>query len=420
MSAEGPAPSGHPGLSGYPSRGARIAGTLFTGVWLLYLIGAAADLLSHHYSAAYTGVGLAIIVVFSALYLIVVPTWASPSRYKLPGLAALALLAAVFCVCYGQTGAVGLWIFMSSASGLLVVNRRWAARAVLGCVVCYMIFSWTTHVGGTNFLSNVLPVFIGFAMIGLRRQFELTAELAGAREEVAKLAASEERLRLARDLHDLTGQSLSTITLKSELAARLLRRLPAGTDRDRAIAETEEVAAVSRQTLHDIREAVSGYRRPTLAVEMITARMALESAGITPHDDADLILLSGSFDPDAEAALAWCLREAVTNVIRHSGARNCHIGIARRDRGLSLEVRDDGVGYGTGTEGAGTEGAGMAGAGGTGLRGMSERLSAVGGHLEVRPSGHGFCLVAAVPADLAGQDRAARPGDKGRGVNVTS
>jgi two-component system, NarL family, sensor histidine kinase DesK len=409
MSTEGPALGRRIGLRGYPSRGARIAGTVFTGVWLLYLIGGVSYLVSHRYSALYIGAGLAIIVVFSALYLILVPNWPSPGRYRLPGLAALALLAVVFCVFYGQTGAVALWIFVSSASGLLVENRRWAARTVLGCVACYVIFSWMTHVDGATFLGNVLPVFIGFAMIGLRRQFELTAELTRAREEVAMLAASEERLRLARDLHDLTGQSLSMITLKSELAARLLRRLPEGADRDRAIAETEEVAAVGRQTLHDIREAVSGYRRPTLAVEVITARTALESAGITPHDDADLIVLSGTFDPEAEAALAWCLREAITNVIRHSGARNCHISLARRERDLSLEVRDDGAGFGAAAEAC-------PGATGTGLRGMSERLTAVGGHLEVRPSGDGFCLIATVPADTVGRDQA----DEHRGVNVTS
>ena len=88
----------------------------------------------------------------------------------------------------------------------------------------------------------------------------------------------------------------------------------------RAVDEIEQVAAVSRQTLGDIRQAISGYRRPTLAVEIITARNALESARITPHDDPGLTLASGTFDPDAEAALAWCLREAVTNVIRHSEA----------------------------------------------------------------------------------------------------
>jgi len=287
MSAEGSALGRRPGLSGYPSRGARIAGTLFTGVWLLYLIGGVADLVSgrHRYSVMYIGVGLTIIVVFAGLYLVLVPNWSKPGKRRLPGLAALALLAAIFCVSYGQIGAVALWIFVSSASGLLVANRRWAAWTVLGCVVCYSIFSWTTHVGGTGFLGNVLPVFIGFATIGLRRQFELTVELSQARAEVAQLAANEERLRLARDLHDLTGQSLSMISLKSELAARLLRRLPAGPDRDRAIAETEEVAAVGRQTLHDIREAVSGYRRPPTITTPTTPIAAIRAKGLTwPHE----------------------------------------------------------------------------------------------------------------------------------------
>jgi len=405
------APPGEPGAPGFNSRGARIGAMLFTAVWLLYLIQPVAGLFTRRNGVLYIASGLTIIVVFCVIYLILVPSWPLAPRHALPGLATLAVLAAVTCVVYGRGGgATTLWIFVSSASGLLVRAPRWAMRAVLGCGVCYTIFCLTDHLDRTDFLVNLLPtVFVGLAMIGLRHQLELTNQLAAARGEVAALAASEERLRLARDLHDLTGQSLSTITLKSELAARLLRRLPAGADRDRAITEAEEVAAVSRQTLHDIREAVSGYRRPTLAVEMITARMALESAGITPHDDADLFLLSGTFDPDAEAALAWCLREAVTNVIRHSGAGNCHVGIARRPRGLSLEVRDDGIGAAAAQAGPDGSEDGDPGATGTGLRGMSERLSAVGGGLEVRPSDRGFCLVAAVPADLAS-----------RGVNVTS
>jgi two-component system sensor histidine kinase DesK len=244
-----------------------------------------------------------------------------------------------------------------------------------------------------DFFINLLPtVLLGLAMIGLRNHFELTRELSEARETVARLAASQERLRLARDMHDLTGQSLSMITLKSELALRLLRRLPAGPDRDRVSDEIEQVGAVSRQTLHDIREAISGYRRPTLAVEIITARAALESAGIAPQDDAELTLLSGTFDPDAEAALAWCLREAVTNVVRHSGARTCQIRLARRGGTLFLEVRDDGRGH-AGVEPTGAEPTGA------GLRGMSERLGAVGGSLELRPAGTpGFRLIATVPA----------------------
>jgi two-component system, NarL family, sensor histidine kinase DesK len=403
-------------VAGYRSRTGRILGHVFTGVWLLYLVPAVPYLFSHHYSSLYIAGGMAILVVFSVLYVMLVPSWPMSSKHALPGLAALAVLATAACVFYGPTGLVALWIFMSSASGLLVPAPAWAARAVAGCIACYVIFSVTTHAGSSNFLSNLLPVvFIGFAMIGLRRQFQLTAELAKAREEVAQLAASEERLRLARDMHDLTGQSLSIITLKSELAARLLGRLPEGGDRDRARDEVEQVAAVSRQTLRDIREAISGYRRPTLAVEVITARTALASAGIAARDDADLTMLSGAFDPDAEAALAWCLREAVTNVVRHSGAKNCYISITRRAGTMSLTVRDDGRGHvppagrdqgqdraracavGPAVAGPTAHGAARLSAG-TGLHGLSERLSAVGGRLELSPDLHpGFCLIATVP-----------------------
>ena len=379
-------------VAGYSNRRARIAGIVFTGVWLLYLVSGVAYLVSHHYSAPYIAGGLAIIVVFSVLYAILVPTWPTPSRYALPGLAVLALLAIAGCVFYGPTGLIALWIFMASASGLLVPDRRWAVRAVFGCIVCYLIFGVTTHASSGNFFGNLIPVtFIGFAMIGLRRQFQLTAELARAREEVAQLAASEERLRLARDMHDLTGQSLSMITLKSELAARLLGRLPGSAERDRVQDEIEQVAAVSRQTLRDIREAISGYRRPTLAVEVITARTALASAGIAARDEADLMVLSGTFDPDTEAALAWCLREAVTNVVRHSGAENCWISLARRSGTMSLTVRDDGTGLAAPASPRERTG--------SGLHGMAERLSAVGGTLELRPDLRpGFSLIAAVPA----------------------
>ena len=380
------------GARGYDTMAGRILGFVFTGVWLLYLIGPVVDLFTGHYSALYTWGGVAIIGLFCAIYLLLVPNWPRPYPFTLPGLAVLALLAAVACLIYGGMGAVALWIFMSSASGLLVTSTRWAVRAVAGCIACYVLFSATSHVTRVDFLSNLLPVlFIGFAMIGLRRQVQLTNELERAREEVAQLAASEERLRLARDMHDLTGQSLSMITLKSELAARLLGRLPGGAERDRVQDEIEQVAAVSRQTLRDIREAISGYRRPTLAVEVITARTALASAGIAARDEADLMVLSGTFDADAEAALAWCLREAITNVVRHSGAQNCCISLTSRGGTMSLTVRDDGRGL--------VDAASPRERAGSGLHGMSERLSAVGGTLELRPDLRpGFCLIANVPA----------------------
>ena len=158
-------------------------------------------------------------------------------------------------------------------------------------------------------------------------------------------------------------------------------------------AELSDIGRVSRQTLHDIREAVSGYRRPTLAVEIITARTSLEAAGIALDDDPALMTRSGTVDPEAEAALAWCLREAATNVIRHSGAQHCRIRLTERRRELALEVTDDG--RGVTTNGTGT---------GSGLHNMSERLSAVGGGFSAGPGrdGRGFRLVATVPLTPAG------------------
>ncbi|HEY3883147.1 MAG TPA: sensor histidine kinase [Trebonia sp.] len=394
-------------LAGYQSRAGRIAGIVFTGIWLAYLVGPVVDLITQPHSALDRVLGLTIILGFSVVYVITVPSWPLGKWYALPGLAVLAGFATADCVLFGEMGAASLWIFVSSASGLLVPNRRWAVRVVLAVTVCYVIFCYTGHVDMGDFLSNLLPVlFLGMAMIGLRRQLELTMELNRAREEVAQLAVNEERLRLARDMHDLTGQSLSMITLKSELAVRLLSRLPDGPERDRVRDEIEQVAAVSRQTLHDIREAVSGYRRPNLAVEIITARAALVSAGIAADDEPELTLLSGTFDPDAEAALAWCLREAVTNVVRHSAAKNCHIGLTRRRSALSLTVRDDGVGHAPcPAAAAGDPVPARPLPEGSGLRGMSERLSAVGGSLELRPDQRpGFCLIATVPAAPARVD----------------
>jgi two-component system sensor histidine kinase DesK len=271
----------------------------------------------------------------------------------------------------------------------------------------YLFFCWVSHLDLTTTLVVLLPVLlIGLAMMGFRMQMTLMRQLAQARETVAKLATNEERLRLARDMHDLTGQSLSMITLKSELAAKRLAKLPSSAERDAALTELGDIGRVSRQTLHDIREAVSGYRRPTLAIEIITARNALEAAGISLDDDAGLTLRSGTFDPEAEAVLAWCLREAVTNVIRHSRARHCRIRLSERMGEVSLEVTDDGRGFaGQAHDDPATPDVSDS-RHGSGLRGVSERLSAIGGRLSLEPAGgpgpgHGFRLVATVPAGSA-------------------
>jgi two-component system, NarL family, sensor histidine kinase DesK len=370
----------------------------FSGIWLVYLIQPVSALFGHHHGVAWIAGGLAITAAFCVIYMLVLMHSVTRTPPVLSGLAAIALLAALACAVYGKEW-VPLWIYVSAATGMVLAaepdGRRVATIAVGAVGACYLFFCWISHLDLTNTLVVLLPVLlIGLAMMGFRMQITLMRELAQARETVAKLAANEERLRLARDMHDLTGQSLSMITLKSELAAKRLARLSSSAERDAVLTELGDIGRVSRQTLHDIREAVSGYRRPTLAIEVITARNALEAAGVALNDDAELTLRSGTFDPDAEAVLAWCLREAVTNVIRHSRARHCRIRLTERLGELSLEVTDDGRGLADQDP---------RNPRGSGLRGMSERLSAIGGRLALgwAEPDRGLRLTATVPQDSA-------------------
>jgi two-component system sensor histidine kinase DesK len=380
----------------------------FSGIWLVYLAAPVSGLFGHRHGALWIAGGLAITIVFCGIYLPILIDSDQRPRLARYGLAAITVLTGLACVVYGRDW-TPLWIYVSAAAGLILgADRRAAVLGVALAGACYSFFSWLSHLYLGNYVSILIPVLlVGLAMIGFRMQIVLMRELTRARETVAKLAADEERLRLARDMHDLTGQSLSMITLKSELAAKRLAQLPPAPERDAALTELGDIGRVSRQTLHDIREAVSGYRKPTLAIEVITARTALDAAGIRLDDDAALALGWGDFDPDVEVALAWCLREAVTNVIRHSGATTCWIRLVQ-DRGeLSLVVTDDGRGPTR-----------RPGAAGSGLRGMSERLTAAGGRLSLGPAElgpadrrPGFRLVATVPVP-------ARPAAAGQRVRL--
>jgi two-component system, NarL family, sensor histidine kinase DesK len=205
---------------------------------------------------------------------------------------------------------------------------------------------------------------------------ELVRELEAARAEVAELAASEERLRLSRDMHDLLGHNLSVIALKSELARKLLGRDPQAAER-----EVRDIESVARTSLQEARSAVRGLRTASLASELDRATGALEAAGIEVG-----VRVTGPLPARVETTLGFAAREAATNVIRHSRARRCEIAVRRVGEVAELEMRDDGVG------------AANAGGEGSGLRGLAERLAEAGGTFEAGPAqGGGFRLVARVP-----------------------
>lgn len=208
----------------------------------------------------------------------------------------------------------------------------------------------------------VNSILVGVVGIGARLFYQSYQQLTAAREQLAHLAVTEERLRFARDLHDLLGQSLAVLVLKSELVAK---QLPEDAD-DSLRHEVRDIAQVARKSLNDVREAVAGYRRPTLQAEIASARNALRAAGIGLLVEDRV----GELEPEQDGVLAWCLRESVTNVVKHSGAKRCEVRIFRDDGLARLEVSDDGRGA-------------SALNGGSGLAGMRERVALVGGSINV-------------------------------------
>jgi two-component system sensor histidine kinase DesK len=213
-------------------------------------------------------------------------------------------------------------------------------------------------------------VFLVKQMMGYIRQ------LRSAQEALAVAAVEQERLRFARDLHDLLGHSLSVIVIKAEVVRRLVERDPA-----RAASAAADIEQIGRQSLTEVREAVTGYRERTFATELDGARAALADAGI----EVTVEQAGTPLPTAADALFGWAVREGTTNVIRHSGARSCSIAVRRTAAGTSLEIRDDGVG-------------GTATSGGNGLRGLRERLAAAGGQLTATSTpGGGFRLIAQLP-----------------------
>jgi two-component system, NarL family, sensor histidine kinase DesK len=329
---------------------------LCMGCALLLLVFPLADLASGRLSPGATILAAAGLAAFAAAYLRlfwILPRIADERRAEgFALLVAVAVLAVVLGAAFGQEW-LGLLVYLSVAAALTLPTRG-ALAGVIGATVAALAI-----VGGFDPVVFQTLLF-GLLLIAVRRLMELVWELEATRDQVAALAVSEERLRLARDLHDLLGRNLSVIALKSELARKLLGRDPAAAER-----EVRDVESVARESLQEARAAVLGLRRASLASEIEGARDALTVAG------SEVTVHTGDPMPAAvEAPLAFAVREATTNVLRHSRARRCDIALRSAGDRAVLEVRDDGIG--------GTDSPER----GSGLRGLGERIAQVGGTLQ--------------------------------------
>lgn len=374
------------GRSGVPEEersGAGWAPLIPAGIWLVFL----AEPLAAAWAARSSARGVAGIVVtvaFAVAYLwhfhesrgyifggstLTEAHW-TPARRTFRYAVVLALTIADTLL-VGQAG-TSTWVFLA-VCGLWTMPMRWAFPVGFALAGTYegvvrLVDGWSRHAGVS--MSILLSMFaMGGGMLAIRRSRDLSA----VRQENARLAVEEERGRLARDIHDILGHSLTVITVKAELAGRLL-----DVDIERARGEIASLETLAREALADVRGAVVGVREISLAGELARAKAALAAAGI----DSTIPNAMDDVDPALKELFAWTVRESVTNVVRHSDARHCTITLSPNQ----IRVTDDGRGVNREDGGAVS---GVVG-GGNGLRGLRERARLAGATVTTRhlePSG---------------------------------
>lgn len=264
-------------------------------------------------------------------------------------------------------------------------------RVAVGLMVLAGIAASATFVAVSGDLGGAIVQGLSVTVIGITVYSAIAVRrtnraLVAARHELARLAVTEERARIARDLHDTLGHSLSVIALKSELAGRLVVDDPF-----RARAEMEDVQRVARESLAAVRETIGGYRQPSLATELAGARSALAAAGIEGRVEP----APEGLPPAADAVLGWAVREGVTNILLHAHAAAAEILVEAAPSSAAVEIRND---RRDDAASGGVPEAARATSTGTGLAGLRDRVATVGGQLEAGAlPGGGFRLRVQVP-----------------------
>ena len=350
-------------------------GRLFMVAWVLFAAPTVVSLLLSGVNAVSLSIAAAFAVwggVWSWLWLRAIGRTRTGEIVALVGLTVLLTMFSLISLSPDNS----FLVFSFIAAGIIFPLRQavWVFVALVVLQIAIAVIRLTSTPIALNLLIN--SVLVGTLGIGIRLFWQSYRQLISARLQLAHLAVTEERLRFARDLHDLLGQSLSVLVLKSELVAK---QLPDDSS-EPLRQEVKDISQVARKSLNDVREAVAGYRRATLQAEITSARSALRAAGIGLYVEDSV----GSLPPEQDGVLAWCLREAVTNVVRHSGATRCEVKLSRDDGSATLDVNDDGKGAASLN-------------GGSGIAGMRERVVLVGGTLDVTTGEGGLRLRVRVP-----------------------
>ena len=315
----------------------------------------------------FTGLGA---IVFLLLYFGIF--WVS-TRQGLVHIAAMVLLGVAFARYNG--GANTFFIFAAACAPFLVETELDAIKILVAVELSLILTWWAFHISvWFLIIGGGLSFVIGASNIHFAQRNRTNKKLLRAHEEIEQLAKVAERERIARDLHDVLGHTLSVIILKSELAGKLMDRDPS-----RAGNEIREVEQISRQALSDVRDAIRGYRSQGLAAELARAKSTLETAGLTVQCDAATTMKLPAVQ---ESVLSLAVREAVTNVVRHAQARTCRMRLEQQNGSCRLEIQDDGRG---GFHGEGN-----------GIRGMRERVEMLGGTLS-RNTDAGTTLTITLP-----------------------
>ncbi len=303
---------------------------------------------------AYLSVAL---ILFIFLYLM---AHHGPVRFRRLYVVAMFLLALVY-VPINQS-AWGIYIYI--AASLPEVSESTSTVIGLLLVQCGIVVAQSLwfHLSAWTWSMGVgFTLLVGMNRLRMEQKYRADAKLRMAHEEIEQLAKTAERERIARDMHDILGHSLSLIVLKSELAGRLLASQPT-----RAALEIAEIETTARQALAEVRKTITGYRSEGFASELTRAAQVLETAGVRLNKPAEAPHLT----PRHEATLSLVLREAVTNIVRHAGASECSIEVSTAEDRTQLVIADDGRGD------IRQEG--------NGLRGMRERVQELGGSLSLK------------------------------------